>query len=232
MEIEEIRKWHKVFKPNNELFEIRVLGDRTYSAYFHDIEKAIVAMQPYDKYQIYFTVNEVKAACSGRTQYDRFECVSGSATSKNDIEKRDWLPIDIDVERPSKVSASNEEKEYAHKKAASVYNFLKEANFPDPIVCDSSSGYHLYYPVEMDSSKEVETAIKDFFGVLSDHFTDSRVKVDKAVADSNRIMRLYGTWGRKGRNSKDRPHRLSKIIKIPNIEGRMSYEDLLLFIDK
>ena len=231
MDIDEIRRWHRVFKPNNELFEIRVLGNKTYSAYFYDVEDAIKALQPYDNYQIYFTVNKVKDACSGRTQFGVFERVDGSATSKNDIESRQWLPIDIDVERPSKISASEEEKEYAHKKAGEVFIFLRSVGFPDPIVCDSSSGYHIYYPIDISNTSENETLIKSFYSVLSNFFTDDRVKIDVVVGDANRIMRLYGTWGRKGRNSEDRPHRLSKILSSPDITHRISREELSSFVE-
>ena len=231
MDIDEIRKWHRVFKPNNELFEIRVLGNKTYSAYFYDVEEAIKALQPYDNYQIYFTVNKVKDACSGRTQFGVFERVDGSATSKNDIESRQWLPIDIDVERPSKISASEEEKEYAHKKAGEVFIFLRSVGFPEPIVCDSSSGYHIYYPIDISNTSENETLIKSFYSVLSNFFTDDRVKIDVVVGDANRIMRLYGTWGRKGRNSEDRPHRLSKILSSPDITHRISKEELSSFVE-
>ena len=231
MDIDEIRKWHRVFKPNNELFEIRVLGNKTYSAYFYDVEDAIKALQPYDNYQIYFTVNKVKDACSGRTQFGVFERVDGSATSKNDIESRQWLPIDIDVERPSKISASEEEKEYAHKKAGEVFIFLRSVGFPEPIVCDSSSGYHIYYPIDISNTSENETLIKSFYSVLSNFFTDDRVKIDVVVGDANRIMRLYGTWGRKGRNSEDRPHRISKILSSPDITHRISKEELSSFVE-
>ena len=231
MDIDEIRRWHRVFKPNNELFEIRVLGNKTYSAYFYDVEDAIKALQPYDNYQIYFTVNKVKDACSGRTQFGVFERVDGSATSKNDIESRQWLPIDIDVERPSKISASEDEKEYAHKKAGEVFIFLRSVGFPEPIVCDSSSGYHIYYPIDISNTSENETLIKSFYSVLSNFFTDDRVKIDVVVGDANRIMRLYGTWGRKGRNSEDRPHRLSKILSSPDITHRISREELSSFVE-
>lgn len=231
MDIDEIRRWHRVFKPNNELFEIRVLGNKTYSAYFYDVEDAIKALQPYDNYQIYFTVNKVKDACSGRTQFGVFERVDGSATSKNDIESRQWLPIDIDVERPSKISASEEEKEYAHKKAGEVFIFLRSVGFPEPVVCDSSSGYHIYYPIDISNTSENETLIKSFYSVLSNFFTDDRVKIDVVVGDANRIMRLYGTWGRKGRNSEDRPHRLSKILSSPDITHRISKEELSSFVE-
>ena len=110
MDANEIRKWHKVFKQDNELFEIRILGDRTWSGYFYDVETAIKALEPFDNANIYYSINEVKKACASREQFNCFKQVKGTATSKQDIEHRWWLPIDVDCERPSGVSSTNEEK--------------------------------------------------------------------------------------------------------------------------
>ena len=232
--IDEIRKWHSLFKRDGELFEIRILcgGGKTYSGYFTNIEDAIPLLPQYDQYQIYFTVNEVKPACSSRKQYNTFMFVSGSATSKNDIQHRWWLPIDIDVERPTDVSSTDEEKQYAHQKAGSVYKFLLSKGFPSPIVCDSSSGYHLYYPIDMPNTDEVEKLIKSFYEVVSNFFTDERVKIDKVVGDANRIMRMAGTWGRKGRDSEERPHRMAKILLAPQISSRLTQDVLSNFISQ
>lgn len=232
MDFDEIRKWHSIFKPNNELFEIRVLGDKTYSAYFTDIEEAIKQLPKYDNSQIYFTVNKVNDACASRKQFNNFMLVQGTATSKNDITRRLFIPIDIDVERPSGICSTNEEKEYAHQKALTVFRFLKENNFAEPVICDSSSGYHIYYPVDMEADQHSESDVKKFFGILSNFFTDERVKIDRQVGDANRIMRLSGTWSRKGRNTTERPHRMAKILRYPSEMRRMSRAELEAFIDK
>ena len=232
MDFDEIRKWHSIFKPNNELFEIRVLGDKTYSAYFTDIEEAIKQLPKYDNSQIYFTVNKVNDACASRKQFNNFMLVQGTATSKNDITRRLFIPIDIDVERPSGICSTNEEKEYAHQKALTVFRFLKENNFSEPVICDSSSGYHIYYPVDMEADQQSESDVKKFFGILSNFFTDERVKIDRQVGDANRIMRLSGTWSRKGRNTPERPHRMAKILRYPSEMRRMSRDELEAFIDK
>lgn len=233
MDINEIRKWHSIFKSDNDLFEIRLIyNGNLYSGYFYDIEECIKALQPYDNMHIYFSVNKVNDACSSRTQFNNFIKVKGTATSKRDIVKRLYIPIDIDVERPSDICSTNEEKEYAHHKAISVYRFLKENGFSEPIICDSSSGYHLYYPIDMDANDDSESLIKRFFGVLSNFYTDERVKIDSAVSDANRIMRLSGTWSRKGRNSEERPHRMAKILKYPQEQKRMSFEYILNFVEK
>lgn len=216
MDINEIRKWHSIFKRPDELFEIRILGDRTWSGYFYDVEKAIKALEPYENANIYYSINEVKSACASRDQFNCFRQVKGTATSKQDIEHRWWLPIDVDCERPSGVSSTDAEKAKAHKKAQDVFVFLRKNGFAEPVVCDSSSGYHILYPIDMDNTQESEDCIKEFLEILANNFTDESVKIDTVLHDANRILRLSGTYGRKGRSSEERPHRLAKILSVPN----------------
>lgn len=226
MDANEIRKWHSVFKRNDELFEIRILGDRTWSGYFYDVEEAIKQLAPFDNANIYYSINEVKSACASRGQFNCFKQVKGTATSKQDIEHRWWLPIDVDCERPSGVSSTNEEKAKAHKKAQDVFVFLRDNGFSTPVVCDSSSGYHILYPIDMDNSQESEDAIKSFLEILANNFTDESVKIDTVLHDANRILRLSGTFGRKGRSSDERPHRLAMILSVPSEIVRMKREQI------
>lgn len=229
MDANEIRKWHSVFKRDGELFEIRILGDRTWSGYFYDVEVAIKALERFGDCNTYYTINEVKKACASREQFNCFKQVKGTATSKTDIEHRWWLAVDVDCERPSGVASTDDEKEKAHKKAQDVYIFLRDNGFSMPVICDSSSGYHLLYPIDMDNDQTSEDTIKAFLEVLSNKFTDEDVKIDRALIDSNRILRLSGSVGCKGRDSIERPHRLAKILSTPKEIVRMKREQIDAF---
>ena len=229
MDANEIRKWHGVFKRDDELFEIRILGERTWSGYFYNVEEAIRQLAPFDNANIYYSVNEVKNACASRDQFNCFRQVRGTATSKSDIAHRWWLPIDVDCERPSGVSSTDDEKAKAHKKAQDVFVFLRENGLSTPVVCDSSSGYHLLYPIDMDNTQESEDCIKEFLEILSNNFTDESVKIDVVLHDANRILRLSGTYGRKGRSTKERPHRLAKILSVPHEIGHMPMAQIAAF---
>ena len=229
MDAKEIRRWHSVFKRDDELFEIRILGDRTWSGYFYDVEVAIKELEHFGDCNTYYTINEVKKACASREQFNCFKQVKGTATSKTDIEHRWWIAVDVDCERPSGVASTDNEKEKAHKKAQEVYAFLRDNGFSMPVVCDSSSGYHLLYPIDMDNDQASEDTIKAFLEVLSNKFTDEDVKIDRALIDSNRILRLSGSIGCKGRNSAERPHRLAKILSTPNEIVRMNREQIDVF---
>lgn len=229
MDCDEIRKWRNIIKRQDELFEVRVLGERTWSGYFYDVEVAIEQLAPFDGANIYYSINEVKSACASRDQFNCFKQVRGTATSKQDIEHRWWLPIDVDCERPSGVSSTDEEKAKAHAKAQAIYVFLRNNGFPAPVVCDSSSGYHILYPIDMDNTQASEDVIKEFLETLSRNFTDEYVKIDTILHDANRILRLPGTFGRKGRSSEERPHRLAKILSVPNDIRRMERSEIERF---
>lgn len=232
MDAKEIRRWHSIFKRDDELFEIRILGDRTWSGYFYDVEVAIKALEHFGDCNTYYTINEVKKACASREQFNCFKQVKGTATSKADIEHRWWLAVDVDCERPSGVASTDAEKEKAHKKAQDVYVFLRDNGFSMPVICDSSSGYHLLYPIDMDNDQTSEDTIKVFLEVLSNKFTDEDVKIDRALIDSNRILRLPGSVGCKGRDSIERPHRLAKVLSTPKEIVRMKREQIDAFNTK
>ena len=215
-----IRKWWDIFKHGSELTEVRVLGDnKTYSGYFTDVEKIIKAVEQYDAVphaQIYFTLNCINEACYGRAQRDKMILVKREPTTGDlDIVGRTHVLIDLDPKRPAGVSASNEELEYAHRKAVEVYRFLLEQGFNEPIICKSGNGYHVVIPCKIAVSDETTAVVKKFLQVLSLLFSDDKVDIDEKVFNASRICKLYGVTAKKGENTSERPWRQSEIVKVP-----------------
>ena len=212
-DIEQIKKTLEIFCPENKLFEIRTFN-KPKSGYFKDIEKIIESIKE-SKETFYFIINEIKEICYKRANKDKI--IFGESTSGNDIIMRNWLLIDCDVETPVKgISTTKEEKELSHIKARTVYKFLKSHGFPEPIFADSGNGYHLLYKVQINTDQGNTNIIQDFLKVLDMLFSDDKVKIDKAVFDLSRVTKLYGTLMQKGNDEPDRPHRLSKLIFIPD----------------
>lgn len=211
-----IRKWYEVFKNNNELVEIRVVGDRSYSGYFKDVETIIQSIKPYDNYNIYFTLNAIDEACYSRKQRDRMEFKAPSSTSDNDIIGRTWCLIDIDVDKPAGTNSTDEEKELAKPVVNEIYKFLRNEGFGKPVICDSANGFHLLIKQAMLNSSENSAIMRDFLLVLDMLFSTEKVKVDTSVFNASRICKLYGCYSRKGSNTPDRPQRESTILKVPD----------------
>lgn len=214
-----IRQWYDVFKDNHELVEIRILDPKskaTYSGYFTDIETLLAAIKPFDQCAIYFTLNEIDYACYSREQHDRMVKKPKSTTSDKEILSRKWCLIDIDCEKPSDTNSTDGEKELAKAVVNNVYKYLMNEGFEKPIVCDSGNGYHLLYRMNMVSNEKNDQTMKNFLAALDMFFSTEKVKIDVTTSNKSRICKLYGTFSRKGSNTKDRPQRMSYIHRIPS----------------
>lgn len=214
-----IRQWYDTFKSGEELVEVRIVDNaykRTYSGYFTDINTLLNEIRKYDNCNIYFTLNAINPACYDREQHDRIVTKPKSTTSDNDIVGRDWILIDIDTKKPSDTNSTDEEKEMAKEVVNNVFKFLRDEGFEKPVVCDSGNGFHLLYKIAMKNNNENTTICKEFLQVLDMLFSNPNVEIDCSTFNSSRICKLYGTFSRKGSNTKKRPQRESKILRIPD----------------
>lgn len=219
MNVQTIRQWYDVFKGNKDLTEIRILDNnskRTYSGYFTDIESLLTAIKPYDNCNIYFTLNKIDDACYSREQHDRIVVKPKSTTSDKEIIARDWILIDIDCEKPSDTNSTDEEKAAARLIGNQVYKFLSDEGFNEGVACDSANGFHLLYRCAMKNNEKNTETIKNFLQMLDILFSTDKVKIDTTTFNASRICKLYGCISRKGSNTKSRPQRESKIIKVPS----------------
>lgn len=213
-----LRLWYDIFKDNKELVEIRILDPntkRSYSGYFTDIETILREIKPYEMCNLYFTLNVIDEACYGREQHDRISTRPKSTTSDNEILARKWCLIDIDCEKPADTNSSDEEKELAKDVVNNVYKFLRDEGFEQPVICDSANGFHLLYKMAMKSTPANTETMKNFLKVLDMYFSTDKVKIDTSTFNPSRICKLYGVISRKGSNTKERPQRESKILRVP-----------------
>ena len=215
----EIYKWWHVFKRDNELVEIRFLGNnKTASGYYKNIEnlvRDVERMDAEDKFQIYFTLNCIEDSCYGREQCEKVIWKPKNTTTDNDIKGRYWIMIDLDPKRPAGTSSSNDEYEKAHMKAIEVYRYLMDMGFYEPVVCSSGNGWHLLLPCKIGISTETNDVVNKFLRVLSMLFSDESIDIDVKVGNPSRICKLYGTMAKKGTNIPERPHRMARIVKTP-----------------
>ena len=215
----EIYKWWHIFKRDNELVEIRFLGNsKTASGYYKNIEnlvRDVERMDAEDKFQIYFTLNCIEDSCYGREQCEKVIWKPKNTTTDNDIKGRYWILIDLDPKRPSGTSSSNEEYEKAHIKAVDVYRYLMDMGFYEPVVCSSGNGWHLLLPCKIGISVETNDVVNKFLRVLSMLFSDESIDIDVKVGNPARICKLYGTMAKKGTDRPERPHRMARIVKTP-----------------
>ena len=214
----EIRKAISIMKPENSLFEIRVIaaGGGNASGYFRDADTCINAMRGIrmdGNSNVYITLNGIKDECHSRQQRNCFVRNAKPNTSDSDIYCYDWLMVDMDPVRAAGTSSSEEQIGYAKEKCNEVYAFMKRTGFDDPIVAFSGNGAHLLYSICLAMNDENKQLVMDCLAVLSLFFSDDKVDIDTANFNPARICKLYGTLAQKGANTPERPHRMSYIVQ-------------------
>ncbi len=210
-----------LFAPG-QVIEVRAITDEGMaSGYFDDPEKLAAAVDPLDGLPtvqgIYVTLNEVNPALLSR-RANRIKTRLGkkdATTADTDILHRRWFPVDVDPARPSGVSSTDEEHQAAIDTAARVADYLAELGWPVPVVADSGNGAHLLYRIDLPNDDRSRDLVKRCLEVLGAMFDDGTTSVDTANHNAARIWKLYGTMGRKGDNTPDRPHRRSRLLSVP-----------------
>jgi hypothetical protein len=207
-----------------DIREVRALKNgATAAGYFDDPEALAREAQKLDGqgFTVYVTANPVEPALLARAE-NRIKRPLRETTSDRDILRRRWLPVDFDAVRPAGVSATEEEKATALWRAREVRDHLREAGWPEPVVGDSGNGAHLLYPVDLPNDAESLELVRGVLEALSFRFSDGQVSVDTTTANAARIWKLYGTTARKGDSTEERPHRVSKLLKVPEHRTEVS----------
>lgn len=206
-----------LFQPG-DVVEVRVLDAPkvgVVAGYFNDWQTLAEAVKDYDgKSNVYVTMNPVNPALLARAA-NKLVAKPKHTTTDADTTRRRWFLIDLDPVRPAGIAASDEEKAAALVRAREIYRWLKEQGWPEPVVADSGNGYYLLYRIDLPNDDAARDLIHACLQALSLRFDDERVAVDTSVYNAARIIRLIGTINRKGDNTPERPHRRSKLVRVP-----------------
>lgn len=216
----EIRKAISVLKPDNQLFECRVIYNSraTYSGYFRSADELLRGMdgiRDFSDCNFYVTLNELNSACYDRSQKGRFEKNSKATTSDNDVIGYQWLMVDLDPRRPTGTSSDANQIEKAKSKGNKLYSFMKNLGFEEPVMGFSGNGVHLLYNLRLRNSDENRQLLKKALETLNMLFADEDIDVDMKNFNPSRVCKLYGTTAQKGSNTEERPHRMSYLVRAP-----------------
>jgi len=187
------------------------------SGYFADAEllaKAVASTITGAK-AIYLTLNPINPALLARAA-NRLKDLGkrDPTTADGDVLRRHWLPIDLDPIRPAEISSSEAEHTLALDRARRIAEALQAEGWPAPIRGDSGNGGHVLWRIDLpaDDGGLVQQCLE----ALAARFDDALVKVDQSVFNPARIWKLYGTLAAKGDNTADRPHRLARLLDVPD----------------
>ncbi len=217
---DEIRRTLRVLFQSGDVVEMRAFKEPrcTISGYYADFEKLAQDAARWNSTvgAIYVTLNRVNADLLAR-RANRCEQYASTTTSDDQVIRRNWLPIDLDPVRPAGISASDREHDAAIDKARQVRKFLVgELGWPEPVAADSGNGGHLLSRIDLPNDEQSTQVVQAVLRALDLMFSDDQVVIDTANYNAARIWKLYGTTARKGDHTEDRPHRLAKLLHVPD----------------
>ncbi len=189
--------------------------------YFDSWEAALhtIDSEPGKYKAAYFTLNPIKLP-EGISVNPASVRLSTNAASGSDIERRVWLLVDLDPDRPSKTNSTEDEKQTVREQAERVRQWLCSRGWPEPVLADSGNGIHLLYRIELPNDEATTALLKSFLARLRQLFP----LVDAGNFDAPRVCKLYGSWARKAEHTEERPHRRSAIMVVPGTLTPVSLE--------
>ena len=206
----------RIFAPE-QVVELRALyvptsgGPRTFSGFFNDLDafaEAAAKLSDMGAQGVYFTPNPLKPDLLGGAANTVSVATRGSTARDVDVLGVRWLLIDVDPERETGTSATNEEKLQAAALTRAVHDYLERQGWPKPLFGDSGNGYHLLYRVNEADAERTKAVLL----ALAFLFDTPEAKIDQKVFNPSRIFKVYGTVARKGDDSEDRPHRRTELF--------------------
>ncbi len=136
--------------------------------------------------------------------------------SDDQVILRRYLPIDTDPVRPAGISSTDEEHNAAIDRARSIERHLvAHLGFPRAIVGDSSNGGHVLPRIELPNDDAARLLVERCLQALDLRFSDECVVVDVSVSNAARVWKLYGTVAGKGDSLPERPHRVARLLDVP-----------------
>lgn len=165
---------------------------------------------------LYLTINPIDPVFLARANNRMGKKGERISAEDKHVLRRRWVVIDADPKRPiAKISATDDEKAAARVLLDGVREDLCGRGWCDPMVCDSGNGFHAWYRIDLptDDGKFVEHTLK---ALARRHDTD-RATVDTGIFNPSRILKIPGTWARKGSSLPDRPHRMCRVLELPEV---------------
>lgn len=166
---------------------------------------------------VYFTLNPVKPDVVARSK-NRAKAYAKYTSTDADVLIRRFLPLDFDPTRPAGISSTDAEHDASIKRAYSCRAYLLTLGVKEDslVLCDSGNGAHLVCRIDVPNDPAGRDLIKKCIDAVAARFTDDAVKVDQTTFNAARIWKLPGTLACKGDSTADRPHRLARMLEVPD----------------
>lgn len=156
--------------------------------------------------------------------------------SFGDIISLQIVTLDIDPIRSPETPSTNEELKGALKVAEKIRNWFKKRGYFPPIRAMTGNGTCLYfctpyYEINEKNREKVMRSLEKFEANCREKFkeilSENKCEIDR-ICDLPRIGKVIGTMSVKGKNTKERPWRLSYFIDKPErVEDEKFLKNLL-----
>lgn len=229
----EIRRALDVLFQPEDVIELRALfskGRKQTSAGYYDPDHRADLTADATKLNaagaaVYVTMNAIDHQLLARYANRVQDHAQATATDANVIARR-WLLVDLDPVRPKETSATDEQLEATREKGRGIYSYLIQRGWPKPVVAESGNGVHLLFRIDLPNDDESRDLVKGCLEALAQRFNDKCIKVDTAVFNAARIVKLPGTVALKGDNVALAPWRVSRLVAVPDEIVPVSHEQL------
>ena len=237
-DVQEVKRSLGVLFEPGETIELRCVGNRTISGFYRDQDKLAADAQQLNSVfkpleNCYVTLNPVQPELFGRRADEFAICKRGEAVRDADVACRRWLLIDVDSVRPAGVSATDSQKQAAIDLAKQVYAWLQDQLGPACILCcDSGNGAHMLVRLpDLPADELTRWVCEHFLQMLAERFSSEQAKVDRSTFNSARICTLYGTAKRKGSSIPEQPHRMSRLVHVPDPLQPVDWQRLAALVE-
>jgi hypothetical protein len=223
-DLAEIKKAIEILFEPEQVVELRAVetdGLGTVSGYFKDFAKLESEAHHWAKnpkiHNLYWTLNPAKEELHARCA-DRTKTWAKDLTTDQHTERRMWLLIDCDPRRVKGISSTDEEKAWSKEVWTAVIEYLRSRGFKEPVLADSGNGYHGLYRIDLPNDPQSTQLLKSTLEILDKKFSTGNVAIDTTVFNASRIFKVYGSVARKGDSTPERPHRLARILAVPEVD--------------
>ena len=225
--------------------ELQVLGakigryDESRAAHATSVDAAVALAAEAEKFSaqgVYLLPSRLKPGVETRLSAPGrwYAIPKRGGTTDSDIAARQVLAVDLDVERPSNTSATDEEMARSVSVALRCFEYLSGIVGVESIAyVHSGNGRQLWLALDglpvTAGTKAILAATLAGFGSL---FSSDFVHVDQTLVDAKRILPCAGTTKRKGAPGiADRPHRRTAIVASENVK-RLTQDQLTALLDR
>src|SRR5262249_25376968 len=147
---------------------------------------------------------------------NRMERWAKATTSDTDVMRRRWIKFDFDPSRMSKTSSTDQQHAAAIDRIRECAEWLKrELDWPALLIGDSGNGGHGLARIDLPNDAESKHLIVACLAAGAAKFDTKAMTLDQSVFNAARVWKVPGTLAAKGDNLPQYPHRIARLLEVP-----------------